>query len=561
MTATRSTLPTARRSPGRAPRGNPGVVPNRVRPGALNAQRLVTAANRWRDQYNPLRGLTLERAVSLLEAGDRGEFADLQWTYRFIERRNATCRALIQRRRAALQKLDWEILTPDELPPGASEDQADAQKGFLRGVYDGIENLRQAIAHLALAEFRGYSHLQIQQLPDGGRYLEPLHQWNWVREGLDGDWFFNPEARSVAHGSLADWRLPLDRGTSGPKLARDDFIIRTVDMPIDELALIIFLRKSLGQKDWDAFVEIYGIPGVYITLPPNIPADKLDEYQTAAEAAAQGGSGALPHGSDLKAPPTERGTNPFADHLKYQDQELVLAGTGGKLTMLTESGSGTLAGGAHQNAFDEIAEAEAAEISETFQRDFDRVLLATQFPGQPVLAYFSLQAQAKEDVKSVVEQVAILKSAGYVVEQEQIEERTGFKLEDTEPAAPAAAGQETPSTPSTGSTASTDPEDDPEDSQDPAASPAAPIPNRDPVTGPAVPVSVARALATDLAPIRQRLERILAIEDPEIQRERLAAFQAELPQLFRDIAADPAAASALAAQLAARLIDGLATKP
>lgn len=559
MTATRSTLPTARRSPGRAPRGKLGVVPNRVRPGALNAQRLVTAANRWRDQYNPLRGLTLERAVSLLESGDRGEFADLQWTYRFIERRNATCRALIQRRRAALQKLDWEILTPDELPPGASEAQAEAQKEYLRGVYDGIENLRQAIAHLALAEFRGYSHLQIQQLPDGGRYLEPLHQWNWIREGLDGDWYWNPEARSVGHQSLTDWRLPLDRGTSGPKLNRDDFLIRTVDMPIDELALIIFLRKSLGQKDWDAFVEIYGIPGVYITLPPNIPADKLDEYQTAAEAAAQGGSGALPHGSDMKAPPTERGTNPFEAHLKYQDQELVLAGTGGKLTMLTESGSGTLAGGAHQDAFDEIAEAEAAEISETFQRDLDRVLLAAQFPGQPVLAYFNLQAQAKEDVKSVVEQVAILKSAGYTVDSDQIEERTGFHLEDSEPAA--AAGQGTPSaasTASTGSTASTDPEDDPEDSQDPAAPP---IPNRDPVTGPAVPVPVAKALATDLAPIRQRLERILAIEDPEIQRERLAAFQAELPQLFKDIAADPAAASALAAQLAARLIDGLATKP
>jgi len=64
-------------------------------------------------------------------------------------------------------------------------------------------------------------------------------------------------------------------------------------------------------------------------------------------------------------------------------------------------------------------------------------------------------------------------------------------------------------------------------------------------------------LAADLAPIRVRLERILAIEDPDIQRERLAAFQSELPGLFKDISADPAAATAFAADLAKSLIAGL----
>ena len=37
--------------------------------------------NAWRDQYNPLRGMSLPRLVSLLEAGERGQFADLQWLY------------------------------------------------------------------------------------------------------------------------------------------------------------------------------------------------------------------------------------------------------------------------------------------------------------------------------------------------------------------------------------------------------------------------------------------------------------------------------------------------
>jgi len=35
--------------------------------------------NQWREYVNPLRGLTLERIVSLIEQGERGAFADLQW--------------------------------------------------------------------------------------------------------------------------------------------------------------------------------------------------------------------------------------------------------------------------------------------------------------------------------------------------------------------------------------------------------------------------------------------------------------------------------------------------
>ncbi len=38
-------------------------------------------SNRWREFYNPLRGLNLPRLVSILEAGERGQYADLQWLY------------------------------------------------------------------------------------------------------------------------------------------------------------------------------------------------------------------------------------------------------------------------------------------------------------------------------------------------------------------------------------------------------------------------------------------------------------------------------------------------
>jgi hypothetical protein len=46
-------------------------------------------SNRWRDAYNPLRGLSMPRLVSLLEAGERGQYADLQWFYHYMERSDA----------------------------------------------------------------------------------------------------------------------------------------------------------------------------------------------------------------------------------------------------------------------------------------------------------------------------------------------------------------------------------------------------------------------------------------------------------------------------------------
>ena len=38
-------------------------------------------SNRWREYCNPMRGMTLQRVATLLESGERGEYADLQWFY------------------------------------------------------------------------------------------------------------------------------------------------------------------------------------------------------------------------------------------------------------------------------------------------------------------------------------------------------------------------------------------------------------------------------------------------------------------------------------------------
>jgi phage gp29-like protein len=124
-------------------------------------------SNAWRDAYNPLRGMSLPKLLSLLDAGERGQYADLQWFYHYMERSDAMVFSVMQRRRAALLSCDWDIkqVTGDRCQVSGkkgeknhSPDQvlAEEQAAVLREAYDRIENLRDAVAFLFSGFFRGY---------------------------------------------------------------------------------------------------------------------------------------------------------------------------------------------------------------------------------------------------------------------------------------------------------------------------------------------------------------------------------------------------------------------
>lgn len=377
----------------------------------------VAAANLWRDSYNPLRGLTISRAVSLLEEGERGAYADLQWTYRFIEMQDATLGALIERRTSAIQKMDWDIKVRDKIPAG-KEAIAKRQEEALRDAYERIGNLSEAFERLAMATFRGFAHLEMIQDEEGHvTELSCVDQWFWCREGTYGKWTLNENAKfGVNQGE----EVPLPR-----------FILREVARPVNRVALIAFIRKNLSQKDWDGFIETYGVPAVFVIMPDNVPTEKEDDYLQAAEDVTSDARGVLPGGSEIKTVDNgARGNNPFKEHLEYQDSQIVMRGTGGLLTMLAQSGSGTLAGNAHAETFEEIAKAEAAEISEILRKHFDKRVLEAVTPGEPAYAYFELAANEETDTGAIVRDVRDLAAAGFRVPPAWIQEKTGYEVTD-----------------------------------------------------------------------------------------------------------------------------------
>jgi phage gp29-like protein len=391
---------------------------------AISLKRRADDWSTFTERFNPLAGLIFARVRALQDAGLRGEYSQLQWTYHHIEEAYPILSTLVDKRLAALGELDWTIkqVPAKKIKRLGAGQLADEQARALREAYERIDNIREAIDFLGLATFRGYAHLQKHANQAGIFHLEPLDQWNWARDGgLRGDWYWNPEALGISARSL---------GQSN-RIVPEDFIIREAKRPLDRLALSAFVRYGLAAKDWSGFLEIFGIPGGIVIMPPAIPPGKETEYTNAATAIALGGSGALPHGSAfISAHGADLRSNaPFRDYLRWNSEDLVLAATGGLLTVLALSGAGTLAGSAHQLAFKSLASAEAGKISELFQRSFDQPLFDQLFPGQPRLAYFEICASEKPDIGSTIDQATKLAGQGWRMSDGELSEKTGYQLQ------------------------------------------------------------------------------------------------------------------------------------
>ncbi|MEI8289812.1 MAG: DUF935 family protein [Verrucomicrobiota bacterium] len=517
--------------------------------GGKSTADLVRKSNLWRDNYNPLRALTIARVMAIFEAAERGAFPELQLTMRKVEKRFPVYKALRQRRLSAIQKLDWDVKTAEKLPPGCTQAQADAQAEYLKSRYNLITNLREAFGQIALAEFRGYTVLQKHRYTEGGNdgavekfyWLEP---WCFARDGFYGDFYYNETSKlGVGLGSCQSVLGEANR-IGGEQLPRTEFIIREVESPLYEIALIAFINWLMGRKDQAAFVEIFGLPNAVVIMPPNIPGGKEDEYQAAAEKVADGVSGALPNGADVKFPgASQRGEDPFEKFCGAQEKDVVLAGTGGLLTMLSmPQGLGAGSTDAHSAAFDEIAQADALKISEVLQRDFDQVELAAQFPGQPVLAYFELSPKDTTDVAAVVTDVQKLASSGYKAEREWLAEKTGYKFEEADEVQPPVS----------------DPEN-PELQPEPEPAPKKPvITNR---AGTEQATDLAETLHDMLLPLLKRLEAIANVDDAAIQQHMIEKLLKDFPQIADAIKADDSLAKKLNPQLSQALIAGLTEKP
>jgi hypothetical protein len=232
--------------------------------------------------------------------------------------------------------------------------------------------------------------------------------------------------------------------------------------------------------------------------------------------------------------------------------------------MVARSGSGTLAGGAHADVFEQIAKSEARKISDIFNRSLVAGWLAAEYPGKPVAARLALAANEETKVGEVVAHIKDLYAAGLQVDEADASERTGYKLTRiAKPAAGASGGfgageggvDGGNSDPNTGDPASIENRRAILNASHPAVD-----------AGAAVFAAHARrklnqAQAEAVQPVLDRLAAIKELPADQFAA-ALQAFRTDLPRLFAEARLhSPDIATVWEQVLGTALVDGLAEMP
>lgn len=372
--------------------------------------------------FNPLRGMNARDVEDILDFSRTGCISRLELIYSILEQSSVDIATIKMRREAALIGCDWEIrkrenaTKDDKLNKLADEQVALLNENFSRAEDSGT--LIDAIKCLGSAIFRGIAVVEPIFSDRGLERFETFSPWNFSIDPVSHDVYWNPKAIDLANfqGSLK-------------KVTGTRCIVSLEETPVDGLALPVYIRANFGEESWARLIARRGLPACYIIAPP-LAGDKVTQFTNAARKVAEGGSGALPNGSQVITEKMDANNSQAFDlFLAHQQKQIILAGTGGILGSLAEAtGLGSGVSDAHENTWREIIKCDAMKISNLINRKVAHLLLDAFFPGQPKLAYFNMDSSTPKSATEVLDCAVKATQAGYEIDEVQLSEMTGFKL-------------------------------------------------------------------------------------------------------------------------------------
>lgn len=374
------------------------------------------------ETFNPLWNMSGREAQLMFDYARSGNYAQLQYLYNEIERKDPTMLTCVTRRGAAISELDWKVVRSDErITRGADGSLVAEQIECIETAVARIENLPEAMEHLGLFAFRGYSHVSPVYRYDGSvERLDLLDSWNFCYDRVQEAWLWNPDATSFT--------MPRDGSGRLKAIPEEELVSVVGTTAIDWPGLFIYLRTAVGERDWGRFIETYGLPPVIITMPDFTSEQDQRRYMDAAESVFEGKSGVIPYGSQVSYGSESRGTEPFSAFLEHQQKLIVLMATGGTLTSLAESGAGTLAGNAQMDVWRQIVRRDVRRISNAMNRMLCRRILEREFPGKPAFAEFQLDTTPKPTAEEMLQLAGAAASAGFEMDAEELSQATGWTI-------------------------------------------------------------------------------------------------------------------------------------
>ena len=349
-----------------------------------------------RARFNPIPSLTPQLLGTYLESFRLGFFRNIALTWDAIERRDYKLQAVAPKRKKAVARHGWEILTTNDSPAALRQKQA------LEYFYNHLT----ATNALEENETGGLS-LLIRQMMDavGKRYAVHEIVWQPVSAGL-GD-------QGPGSGLTATFRFcPLwwFEGTQGRlRFLPTEFAIYGVDMEpggwlvtvgdgIMEACSVAWMFKHLPLRDWLSFSEKFGMPGILGRTDAAVDSVEWNEFSDTINRFSQDWSAISTHSNSIElVEPKNQGEGPFAPLVEKMDRAITMLWRGGDLGTMSAHNA---AGASLQADESDILENDDAQmIGETLTAQVSRRVLQYHFGDAPQLAYIKIRTREKRQIE------------------------------------------------------------------------------------------------------------------------------------------------------------------
>ena len=497
---------------------------NIIKPGRMMAFRLA--------RFNPIRRLTPELLAYHLDSFEVGylRYAALIWDA--MENRDGTLSSVVPKRKKGPGRYGYEILTTEDSPA------AQEQKEALEYLYGHI-TAKDALDGNKHGNFK----MLLRQMMDaiGKRYAVHEIIWRPDPKGLTAElrfvplWFFENRTGNLRF-------LESEGALYGIPLEEEGWMI-TVGDGLMVASSIAYMFKGLSLKDWVAYSERLGTPGV-IGKTDSVPGSPAwDNMKRAVESFGVDFAAVMNKTDELTIADLKgAGVLPFPALVEKFDTEMATTWRGSDLG--THSKKNATGASLQADETEIFNEDDAELLQETCNYYLSRPALKFQFGTDEPLAYLKIKGPTKKDTKQDLLIDAFLVENGAPVSQADALERYGRTMPSpTEPllkppAAPPVNDEQIPGlTPANERRAN--PDDDAFEKN--------------------IAASINKAELMALTPVTERLNTILSGPDEMIEP-GLKKLLNDLPDIAKKAGASPACFNAWNQALSTALVNGL-TEP
>ena len=495
--------------------------------------------------FNPLPYLTPQLLSCYHDQFDQGYLRDAALMWERIEHIDDKAKTVIPKRKKSVPRhgYDFVFAEGEEKNP-----RAQLHKEALQFFYGNC----RATNALDLNE-RGGVPLLLRRMLDATGKKYACHEivWEPRPEGLTAEfrfvplWFFENRTGRLRY-------LESDTTATGVDLAQGEWLV-TVGDGLMAATAVCYMYKRLPLRDWLIYGSRQG--GIHGKTNANPNSSEWRTLETAI--ANMGLDLAILTSKDGEITPVNAsisGELPYPPLVEMMNRAIVALWRGGDLSTISSGPDSS--GASLQGEESDLLEEDDAEIlTESLNEQVDRWVIWYVYGEEP-LAWIKIKTGQRQDVKADIEVDRFLSEVGFPMGLKTVAQRYNRPIPETDDTLlvkPAPTAPSFPPSPQPGLVALAN-----AISGDRAAAVDSVADGVDARLQENARDALARAMAADLAPVRERIQAALDIQDDAAMMAALAKLRDDLPALLTQICADPAAQKVIEDTLSAALLNGIA---